>query len=285
MLGIDQRALAGMCGLSLPTIQRMEASDGVVRGNVNSLMKLVGALQEAGIELIDEGATSSQGGRGVRLTMSTPGRAAHDRPDPRLHCAAARPGRGRCVHRAVAIRREIVYGGSLVVSSVACLGALLSLAAAPSDMTLPIGLPWTGARFHLDPLAAFFLVVVGLGSAGASLFALGYGRHEHEPQRVLPFYPAFLAGLHLVVIAADAFSFLFAWELMSLASWALVMSHHREPGNAYAGYVYIVMASFSGLALLLCFGLLAGSTGGYTFEAMRAAHPHQGSPRWHWCWL
>src|ERR1700754_4836265 len=69
MLGIDQRELAGLCGLSLPTIQRMEASDGVVRGNVDSLMKLVGALQSAGIELISEGAVSSQGGRGVRLTV------------------------------------------------------------------------------------------------------------------------------------------------------------------------------------------------------------------------
>ena len=72
---MDQRALAGLCGLSLPTIQRMEASDGVVRGNVDSLMKLVDALQEAGIELIAEGATSSQGGRGVRLTMSAPRRS------------------------------------------------------------------------------------------------------------------------------------------------------------------------------------------------------------------
>ena len=77
MLGIDQRTLAGLSHLSLPTIQRMEASDGVVRGNVDSLMKLVGALSEAGIELIAEGATSSQGGRGVRLTMArgTPQRA------------------------------------------------------------------------------------------------------------------------------------------------------------------------------------------------------------------
>ncbi len=93
---------------------------------------------------------------------------------------------------------------------------------------------------------------------------------------MLPFYPAFLAGLNLVVIADDAFSFLFAWELMSLASWALVMAHHRERGNAHAGYVYIIMASFSGLALLLCFGLLAGPTGSYTFAAMRAAHPSPG---------
>jgi len=67
LLGIDQRELAQRCGLSLPTIQRMEASEGVIRGTVDSLMKLVDALAGAGIELIGEGATSSGGGRGVRL--------------------------------------------------------------------------------------------------------------------------------------------------------------------------------------------------------------------------
>jgi transcriptional regulator with XRE-family HTH domain len=67
LLGLDQRALAQRSGLSLPTIQRMESSDGVVRGNVDSLMKLVEALAAAGIELIGEGAASHSGGRGVRL--------------------------------------------------------------------------------------------------------------------------------------------------------------------------------------------------------------------------
>ena len=67
LLGIDQRELAQRSGLSLPTIQRMEASNGVVRGNVDSLMKLVDALAANGIELIGESATSSTGGRGVRL--------------------------------------------------------------------------------------------------------------------------------------------------------------------------------------------------------------------------
>jgi transcriptional regulator with XRE-family HTH domain len=67
LLGIDQRALAQRSGLSLPTIQRMESSDGVVRGNVDSLMKLVEALAAAGVELIGEGAASHGGGRGVRL--------------------------------------------------------------------------------------------------------------------------------------------------------------------------------------------------------------------------
>jgi transcriptional regulator with XRE-family HTH domain len=67
LLGIDQRALAQRSGLSLPTIQRMESSDGVIRGNVDSLMKLVEALDAAGIELIGEGTASHSGGRGVRL--------------------------------------------------------------------------------------------------------------------------------------------------------------------------------------------------------------------------
>jgi transcriptional regulator with XRE-family HTH domain len=72
LLGIDQRKLAKLSGLSLPTIQRMEASDGVIRGNVDSLMKLVAALDAAGIELISDHAASSGGGRGVRLKGPPP---------------------------------------------------------------------------------------------------------------------------------------------------------------------------------------------------------------------
>ena len=67
LLNIDQRELADLSNLSVPTIQRMEASDGVIRGNVDSLMKLIGALADAGIELINDGAASHSGGRGVRL--------------------------------------------------------------------------------------------------------------------------------------------------------------------------------------------------------------------------
>ena len=67
LLGIDQRRLADLCGLSVPTIQRMEASEGVIRGNVDSLMKVTAALNAAGVELIGEGVASPSGGRGVRL--------------------------------------------------------------------------------------------------------------------------------------------------------------------------------------------------------------------------
>lgn len=67
LLGIDQRELADIAGLSVPTIQRMEASEGVIRGNVDSLMKLIGALETAGIVLINDDASSNDGGRGIRL--------------------------------------------------------------------------------------------------------------------------------------------------------------------------------------------------------------------------
>ncbi|MBS0385638.1 MAG: hydrogenase 4 subunit B [Proteobacteria bacterium] len=141
------------------------------------------------------------------------------------------------------------------------------------SLTLALGLPSLGAHFRLDALSAAFLVIVDLGAAGACIFAIGYGRHETARGRVLPFFPLFLAAMNVVVLAADAFSFLMGWEFMSLASWALVMTHHRESENARAGYIYIVMASLGTLALLFCFGLLAGSGGGYDFAAMRAHSP------------
>jgi formate hydrogenlyase subunit 3/multisubunit Na+/H+ antiporter MnhD subunit len=74
-------------------------------------------------------------------------------------------------------------------------------------------------------------------------------------------------------VAGDAYTFLLSWEFMSIASWALVMAHHRGGGNARAGYVYLVMASFGTFMLLLSFALLASPPGGYAFDAMRAAPP------------
>ena len=168
----------------------------------------------------------------------------------------------------------VVYSVTMAVSLVALFGSVRWLVGDVlnvSDLTLPIGLPWLGAHFRMDALASFFLVVVNLGGASASLYGLGHGHHDPARHRVLPFFPAFLAGMNLVVLADDAFSYLLCWEFMSLASWALVMAHHREPGNAKAGYVYLVMASFGTLALLLAFGLLAGPAGDYGFAAIRTA--------------
>ena len=172
-----------------------------------------------------------------------------------------------------------VYGLSFAASA-ALLG--LSLVAIASDgaragLVLPLGLPWFGAHFALDSLSAFFAIVVNLGAAAASLCGIGYGRHEHEPQRILPFYPLLIAGMNLVLLADDAFAFLIAWEFMSLASWALVMAHHREADTAKAGLLYLVMASFGTGALLLAFGVLASAGGDYDFATIRGATPAPGT--------
>ena len=171
---------------------------------------------------------------------------------------------------------RVVYAACLAVATVlfgVALRHLLRDDGWSYGMELPLGLPWIGVRFSLDALAAFFLLVINLGAAAASLYGLGYGVHERAPHRVLPFYPAFLAAMNLVVLADDAFTFLFAWEFMSLSSWALVMAHHRESDNARAGYIYLVMASFGTLSLLLAFGLLAGADGGYAFDHIRSRDP------------
>jgi formate hydrogenlyase subunit 3/multisubunit Na+/H+ antiporter MnhD subunit len=193
-----------------------------------------------------------------------------------MSCVAALLGIGVL---AIALSRSrsssaIIYSATSVICLAALAGSLRWLLGGTADateLTLPIGLPWLGAHFRMDVLASFFLVVVNLGGAAASLYGLGYGHHETAPYRVLPFFPAFLAGMNLVVLADDAFSYLLCWEFMSLASWALVMAHHREAGNARAGYIYLVMASFGTLALLLAFGLLAGPAGDYGFAAIRTA--------------
>ncbi len=156
------------------------------------------------------------------------------------------------------------------------LGRLLDATAAETPIRLPLGLPFGRTLLGFDALSAAFAVVVNGVTAIVSWYAIGYGTHAPEPRRVLPFYPVFIAGMNVVLLANDAFSFLVGWELMSLASWALVVSDDRNADNRYAGLVYIIMATGSALVLLLVFGLLAGAApdiGDYSFAGMRLAAP------------
>jgi len=182
-----------------------------------------------------------------------------------LSVVAAIVGRSR-------VGTPLVYWASFGLSFGLCANAAFALLhpGLAEPLVLPLGLPWIGAHFRIDALAAFFLVVTNFGGAAASFYAIGYGRHEKSPGRVLPFFAAFLAAMNLVLLSDDAFTFLLSWEFMSLMSWALVMAHHRSPDNARAGYVYLLMASLGTFALLLTFGLLSGSVGGYGFDAIRA---------------
>lgn len=177
-----------------------------------------------------------------------------------------------------ALAHEVVYLGSAaacLISAVAALLFLLGGDAAPQSLSLPIGIPWMPAALRMDALSAWFLLVVNLVGVAAALYGKGYGHHVDEPERVRPFFPAFLAGMNLVPLADDAFTFLLAWEFMSVSSWLLVLANHRQPGNARAGLIYLVMAVFGGACLLLAFGVLAGAEGTYHFADMRA-HPATG---------
>jgi len=164
-----------------------------------------------------------------------------------------------------------IYKISAALCLLSFVMAVSALGAEPQVTALPFGLPWIGMHFRLDPLSAFFLGVIDLGGVAASVYAIGYGAHEKDGARVLPFFCAFLAAMNTVAMADDAFIFLVAWELMSLTSWALVLAHHRSEENRRASFIYLMMASFGTLSLLMAFGLLAGSVGGYEFSTIRTA--------------
>src|SRR6266849_1313034 len=134
---------------------------------------------------------------------------------------------------------RLVYGGTALVALVQAAMALAGLLAgwdAEPSLSLPFGLPWLQAHFHLDPLSAFFVLVVNGLAAAVSLFAIGYAGHDSEPARSLPFYPAFLAAMTLVLLAPHAFPFLLPWESISLVSWLLLLTTHRTPENGRVGW-------------------------------------------------
>ena len=141
------------------------------------------------------------------------------------------------------------------------------------SIQIPLGLPLGRTLLGFDPLSAAFAVIINVATAIVSGYAIGYGAHAREPLRIVPFYPAFIAGMNLVLFAQDAFSFLIGWEFMSLASWALVISEHDSAANRRAALVYLIMATGGALTLLLAFGLLAGPEGGYAFETIRRVAP------------
>ncbi|ARN81285.1 hydrogenase 4 subunit B [Methylocystis bryophila] len=166
---------------------------------------------------------------------------------------------------------ERIYKYSAGLSLALTLAVMIPRGASILTTTLPLGIPWIGMHFRLDALSAFFVAVIGIGGAAASFYGVGYGAHEKHPSRVLPFFPAFIAGMTSVVLADDAFTFLVSWEFMSLVSWALVLTHHEDVENRKAAYIYLAMASFGTLCLLMAFGVLGGVDGAYDFASIREA--------------
>jgi hydrogenase-4 component B len=150
---------------------------------------------------------------------------------------------------------------------------LVGLVAPASAVILPIGLPDLPFHLRLDALSAFFLVLLGGASFGVTVYAVGYFRNMRAgPLGLLVlWYHLFLGGMVTVLLADDAYAFMVAWEVMALSSYFLVTTDHKIPDIRSAGFLYLLIAHVGAVALLLCFGLLQGGHGDYTFASMRLA--------------
>jgi len=175
--------------------------------------------------------------------------------------------------RAGFARRLLFPAGAAVGLALAAIGAQAAWLPV-SSLVLPLGLPDLPFHLRLDPLAGFFLLLLGAVAAGVSVYAVGYWRGESAPRlRLICLqYHVFLASMAFVILADDAYLFMVAWETMALASYFLVTTDHRLPPIRSAGFLYLLMAHIGALAVLLCFGVMHGGEGDYSFDALRAAN-------------
>ncbi len=177
------------------------------------------------------------------------------------------------LRRTLAVAHILFPLGAIGAVALGIVG-LLGCTAATQTVVLPLGLPGLPFHFRLDSLSSFFLFVLGVLSAGVSIFSAGYFRKEEgTPSGLLCLqYHACLVSMVLLLIANDAYSFMIAWESMSLTATLLVMANHRLAEVRRAGFLYFLISHVGALALLLVFGLLQADTGDYTFANMRSQH-------------
>ncbi len=173
----------------------------------------------------------------------------------------------------------LVLGGTGILAAFGALLAVACLIAGgpPAGLPLPIGLPngllAGGGILVLDPLAAFFLLILFVSTAFCALYAID--QHDTEDRRALAGFPLFVAAMALTLLAGDGFTLVLGFELMSLVSWLMVLARHEDPASRAAGLFYIGMALFGALCLIPALALLAPYTNGpdLHFAAMRAAPP------------
>jgi hydrogenase-4 component B len=172
------------------------------------------------------------------------------------------------------VARVLFPIGALICFALAVVaGVFLATGQIPQALVLPLGLPDLPFHTRLDPLSAFFLLVLGLAGTGISTFAAGYFRSGEgtAPALLGLHYHVFLAAMAMVIVADDAYLFMVAWETMALSSYFLVTSHHRIPEIRSAGFLYLIMAHIGAICILLSFGVLQGGSWHFTFDAMRGA--------------
>lgn len=166
-----------------------------------------------------------------------------------------------------------LLGLSAVCAILAGLAVLLSQSI--SEDQISAGLPWMAWHVRFDGLSGFFYLIIGIAVFAVSLYGPGYVKSYQDsdhPFAVLGLFTGlFISGMLLVLLADDAFFFMIAWELMSVASYFLVAFQHEEIANQRAAFLYLLMAEIGALAIILAFGVLASFADGFTFAALRAA--------------
>lgn len=157
--------------------------------------------------------------------------------------------------------------------------ALQALGGGANVAVLPLGLPDLPFHLRLDALSAFFLLLLGGAVFGISVYGAGYFRTmEGGTLGLLCLeYHLFIASMVLVLLADDAYLFMVAWESMALSSYFLVTTDHKVPEIRRAGFLYLLIAHVGAIGILLCFGVMQGGHGDYTFATMRQAEL---SPFW-----
>jgi len=172
------------------------------------------------------------------------------------------------------VGRQLFPVGALLAVALAAVAAWSLTDGGTWQLTLPLGLPDLPFHLRLDPLASAFLLLLGVTSAGVSVFAAGYFREGAgaPPGLLCLQYHLFLASMGFVLLADDAYAFMVAWEAMALSSYFLVITQHQIREIRSAGFLYLLIAHLGAIAILLCFGVLQGGSWQLTFDAMRHAH-------------
>jgi hydrogenase-4 component B len=178
---------------------------------------------------------------------------------------------------AVLPRRRVLFTtATAALSGLGILASLIGLlgGAARASLAIPLGLPGGTILLALDPLSGFFLLLLFVSATACAVFALE--PHGAESTRSTPFFPVFIAAMALTLLAGDAYALVFGFELMSLASWAMVLARHEEAASRDAALFYLGMAAFGAACLIPALALLAPAASSgldLRFTAMRAAPP------------
>lgn len=168
---------------------------------------------------------------------------------------------------------RVLFPMGALGAAILMLAALAAMGMQPVRLVLPMGLPDLPFHLRLDALSAFFVVLVGAVAFGVSLFSVGYFRRGEGamPGLLCLQYHVFLSSMVVVMLADDAYLFMVAWETMALSSYFLVTTSHRIAEIRRAGFLYLLIAHIGAIAILLCFGVMHGDGGDYTFDALRAS--------------